>query len=71
MSRIVVAGSLNMDLVMKSPRVPVLGETIPAGPFVVVCAHGTRSAEVVRWLTGRGVQARYLGGGMSWRVRAM
>jgi rhodanese-related sulfurtransferase len=43
---------------------------LPDGPFVVVCAHGTRSAEVVRWLIGRGVQARYLGGGMSWRVRA-
>lgn len=43
---------------------------IPVGPLVVVCAHGTRSAEVVRWLAGRGVQARYLGGGMSWRVRA-
>jgi len=43
---------------------------IPDGPLVVTCAHGTRSAEVVRWLAGRGVQARYLGGGMSWRVRA-
>ncbi|MGD8439497.1 MAG: hypothetical protein PVG53_03105, partial [Holophagae bacterium] len=44
---------------------------LPAGPLVVVCAHGTRSAEVVRWLTERGVRARYLGGGMSWRARAM
>jgi rhodanese-related sulfurtransferase len=43
---------------------------IPEGPMVVACAHGTRSAEIVRWLHGRGVQARYLGGGMSWRVRA-
>lgn len=42
MSRIVVAGSLNMDLVMKSPRVPVLGETIPAGPFVT--SHGGKGA---------------------------
>ena len=46
-------------------------DELPDGPLVVVCAHGTRSAEVVRWLTGRGVRARYLGGGMSWRVRAM
>ena len=40
------------------------------GPLVVVCAHGTRSAEAVRWLAGRGISARYMGGGMSWRVRA-
>jgi rhodanese-related sulfurtransferase len=46
-------------------------DELPDGPLVVVCAHGTRSAEVVRWLCGRGVRARYLGGGMSWRVRAM
>jgi len=44
---------------------------IPDGPLVVACAHGTRSAEVVRWLTQRGTQARYLGGGVSWRVRAL
>jgi rhodanese-related sulfurtransferase len=37
----------------------------------VVCAHGTRSAEVVRWLAQRGIRARYLGGGVSWRVRAL
>ena len=42
MPRIVVAGSLNMDLVMKSPRVPALGETIPAGPFVT--SHGGKGA---------------------------
>jgi len=45
-------------------------DEIPSGPLVVVCAHGTRSAEVARWLDGQGIQARYLGGGMSWRVRA-
>ena len=44
---------------------------IPEGPLVVACAHGTRSAEVVRWLTQRGIRARYLGGGVSWRVRAL
>jgi len=43
---------------------------LPDGPMIVVCAHGTRSAEVVRWLGHRGVEARYLGGGVSWRVRA-
>ncbi len=45
-------------------------DEIPAGPLLVACAHGTRSAEVVRWLNYRGIRARYLGGGVSWRVRA-
>jgi NADPH-dependent 2,4-dienoyl-CoA reductase/sulfur reductase-like enzyme/rhodanese-related sulfurtransferase len=45
-------------------------DEIPDGPMLVACAHGTRSAEVVRWLAQRGTQARYLGGGVSWRVRA-
>ena len=45
-------------------------DEVPDGPMIVVCAHGTRSAEAVRFLAGRGVQARYLGGGMSWRARA-
>jgi rhodanese-related sulfurtransferase len=45
-------------------------EEIPDGPLLVACAHGTRSAEVVRWLSQRGTRARYLGGGVSWRVRA-
>jgi NADPH-dependent 2,4-dienoyl-CoA reductase/sulfur reductase-like enzyme/rhodanese-related sulfurtransferase len=34
---------------------------------LVVCERGTRSAEAVRLLRGRGIQARYLGGGMRWR----
>jgi rhodanese-related sulfurtransferase len=38
--------------------------------LLVVCAHGTRSAEVVRWLTQRGIRARYVGGGVSWRTQA-
>jgi len=46
-------------------------DEIPDRPMLVACAHGTRSAEVVRWLTHRGVQARYLGGGVSWRVRTL
>ena len=46
-------------------------DKIPDGPLLVACAHGTRSAEVVRWLAHRGIQARYLGGGVSWRVRAL
>jgi rhodanese-related sulfurtransferase len=45
-------------------------DEVPEGPLVVICAHGTRSAEAVRYLASRGIQARYLGGGMSWRARA-
>ncbi len=45
-------------------------DEIPDGSLLVACAHGTRSAEVVRWLNQRGSVARYLGGGVSWRVRA-
>lgn len=46
-------------------------DELPPGPLLVCCAHGTRSAEVVRFLRGRGAEARYLGGGVSWRVRAL
>lgn len=47
-------------------------DEIPAdGRLLVACAHGTRSAEVVRWLRHCGLDARYLGGGVSWRVRAL
>jgi rhodanese-related sulfurtransferase len=45
-------------------------DQLPGEPYLVACAHGTRSAEVVRWVTQRGGVARYLGGGVSWRVRA-
>lgn len=45
-------------------------DEIPDEPVVVVCAHGTRSAEAVRFLANREIRARYLGGGMSWRARA-
>jgi NADPH-dependent 2,4-dienoyl-CoA reductase/sulfur reductase-like enzyme/rhodanese-related sulfurtransferase len=36
---------------------------------LVVCARGTRSAEATRVLARRGVRARYLGGGLSWRTK--
>ncbi len=39
-------------------------------PWSVVCERGTRSAEAVRWLKTAGLAARYLGGGMIWRVAA-
>jgi NADPH-dependent 2,4-dienoyl-CoA reductase/sulfur reductase-like enzyme/rhodanese-related sulfurtransferase len=36
------------------------------GPWTLICARGARSAEVVRMLRQRGVDARYVGGGMLW-----
>ena len=40
------------------------------GELLVVCERGTRSAEAVRALGARGVEARYLGGGLLWRWAA-
>lgn len=40
---------------------------LPAGPFRVLCARGTRSAEIVRRMRQRGREASYVGGGVSWR----
>ncbi len=34
--RIVVVGSSNIDLVVKSPRIPVVGETVLGGDFIMV-----------------------------------
>lgn len=45
-------------------------DEIELRPWVVVCERGTRSAEVVRWLKGRGGSAVYLGGGLRWRTLA-
>lgn len=36
-------------------------------PWLVVCEHGPRAAEVVRWMKERGLDASYLGGGLRWR----
>ncbi len=38
--------------------------------LLVVCERGTRSAEAVRWLRSRGIDASYLGGGLRLRSRA-
>ncbi len=38
--------------------------------WLVLCERGTRSAEAVRWLRERGLDATYLGGGMLWRTAA-
>jgi len=66
--RPLTAGSLHE---IEASELHERADEIPDGPLLVACAHGTRSAEVVRWLAHRGVQARYLGGGVSWRVRAL
>ena len=44
-----------------------LSELDPAG-WVVICARGTRSAELCRLFLGQGIQANYIGGGMRWRM---
>jgi NADPH-dependent 2,4-dienoyl-CoA reductase/sulfur reductase-like enzyme/rhodanese-related sulfurtransferase len=44
-------------------------DEVDASTNVVVCERGTRSAEAVRLLRGRGLRARYLGGGIRWRKR--
>ncbi len=38
--------------------------------WTALCAHGTRSAEFVRYLGGSDSGVRYLGGGLSWRRAA-
>jgi NADPH-dependent 2,4-dienoyl-CoA reductase/sulfur reductase-like enzyme/rhodanese-related sulfurtransferase len=64
---------LSAGTLIEIEAVELRGRTaeLPDGELVVACAHGTRSAEVVRWLASQGRRARYLGGGMSWRVRAV
>ena len=37
------------------------------GRFVIACGHGTRSAQALSFLRGRGVDAAYLGGGSAWQ----
>jgi NADPH-dependent 2,4-dienoyl-CoA reductase/sulfur reductase-like enzyme/rhodanese-related sulfurtransferase len=66
--RPLTAGSLHE---IEASELHERADDIPDGPLLVACAHGTRSAEVVRWLAHRGTQARYIGGGVSWRVRAL
>ena len=41
--------------------------TLGAGRHVIVCGHGTRSAQALSFLRRRGVDATYLGGGSSWQ----
>ena len=45
-------------------------EELPREGLIVVCAHGARSAEVVRRLAHHGIEAAYVAGGMTWRAYA-
>jgi rhodanese-related sulfurtransferase len=45
-------------------------DEIDASTEIVVCERGTRSAEAARLLRRRGIQARYIGGGLRWRSMA-
>jgi NADPH-dependent 2,4-dienoyl-CoA reductase/sulfur reductase-like enzyme/rhodanese-related sulfurtransferase len=64
--RPIEAGRL-LEIEMPSIR-ERLGE-LPDEPLVIACAHGTRSAEIVRLLAHHQREACLLGGGVSWRVR--
>jgi NADPH-dependent 2,4-dienoyl-CoA reductase/sulfur reductase-like enzyme/rhodanese-related sulfurtransferase len=43
-------------------------DEVDVATTLVACSRGTRSAEAVRMLLGRGIHARYLGGGLHWRA---
>jgi rhodanese-related sulfurtransferase len=63
------ARPLPSDTVITVPQEALrehLGE-IDNREWLVVCERGTRSAEAVRLLQGRGIAAQYLGGGLRWR----
>lgn len=59
--------SLNIPVEELRSRVAELDHS---AQWLVVCERGTRSAEAVRWLRQRGLEACFLGGGMSWRCSA-
>jgi ribokinase len=58
-SRIVVAGSINMDLVVRSPRHPLPGETLIGGPFVTV--PGGKGANQSMAAARMGSQVAFIG----------
>lgn len=65
------ARPVGADVVVLAPleNLRDVGQTGGKGPLVVVCERGTRSAEAVRWLRHRGIEASYLGGGLRLRSR--
>ena len=59
MTRIVVVGSLNLDLVMQTPRLPALGETLLGGPFST--AEGGKGANQSVACARMGASVHHLG----------
>lgn len=59
MTRIAVVGSLNMDLIMHTPRMPELGETILGGPFSQ--AEGGKGANQSVACARLGAQVAHIG----------
>jgi len=61
-SKVVAVGSSNMDLVVRSPRIPVSGETILGGDFLIVPGgKGANQAVAVAKLGGHAIFAARLG----------
>ncbi|MHB0878938.1 MAG: PfkB family carbohydrate kinase, partial [Anaerolineae bacterium] len=59
MSRVLVVGSINVDLVMRCPRLPDPGETIVGGQFAVV--PGGKGANQAASAARLGCEVRMLG----------
>ena len=55
LTRIATAELIPMDLV--PAQLDHLEELAESGPLIVFCHHGIRSANVVNWLRGQGIQA--------------
>jgi len=56
MPSVCVIGSLNMDLVVRSPRIPGPGETVLGGAYRTFPGGKARVGEVVRVNAPRGVK---------------
>jgi len=61
-----IDGIIGVEMSEVRERIGDIGD----GPVLVVCERGTRSAEVALWLKRSGIDACYLGGGMSWRGKS-
>lgn len=59
MKKIVVVGSINMDLIMETPRLPALGETLLGGPFST--APGGKGANQSAACARLGAEAVHIG----------
>jgi ribokinase len=60
--KIVVVGSINMDLVVRTPRIPAAGETLLGGSFVTIPGgKGANQAVAAARLAGEGTEVHMIG----------